>query len=483
MQQFYPNIIFKGRMISSFPLAVASHFDSLRAKTLKNKTDKEYVNFYRKELFKVWNMSFLTNPLISEAFAPFVKNKLFMIGYINPEADALKFNMYSTPIGKLEYSIVYAGIISDILTHKFVPESPFTIDMMVGALFCLFNIILYAQAMRRTVKWEKLTGVILIPLEIVIIYTIVIFVFVFFNYKLSVIIPSIVIMISVPFNRYANRKIVPLFSKLRAGIKYSHIPYPFLQQYLNIFDHEKRSARRMTTLFGFQRFFWLLSAIADSAASKFSGSTPEFRVITNWNSLSAFSKENAGESVNKTVSFIIEKLGKIMSELNKVTDEYYKLFTHNNLKREIYVRLEEERDIDPGKDRFGVHRELFHDMIKGLDNEFGGYRLIYISKKDTGKYLVRDLSDKRSAPEYLVTEESLIPGSVYMYKKGTAEFISMEPKMFYIQCKYHDKKELFVFSNIQFDEYSGQERAHYVGEYFMCSPLVRPGERMKQERK
>jgi hypothetical protein len=113
-----------------------------------------------------------------------------------------------------------------------------------------------------------------------------------------------------------------------------------------------------------------------------------------------------------------------------------------------------------------------------LVKKFDDYRIIYVTNKSDGKYLIRDISRKLTEPEYFKTDSDLKLRSVYLLNKKTNEFLLMEPYMYYIQCKYHNKKELFVFSNTQYDEYSGKDRSHYVGEYFMCSPLVPPAERI-----
>jgi hypothetical protein len=478
VQQFFPNAIFKGKELESFPLAVAEHYDSARAVTLKGKYEKEYVNFYKKELFKVWNMSFLTNPVINGSFAPIVKGKLFIFGYVNPESDALKFNMYSTPIGKLEYSLVYAGIISDILTHKFVPESPFLVDMGIGALFCLFNILFYALAMRKTLGWEKFTGITLIPLEVILIYSIVIFVFIFFNYKLSVITPSIVIMVSVPFNGYANQKIFPFLLKISSRWKLSSIPYPFLGQFLKIFEHEKRSTRYMSVLFSFQRVFWLLNALSrtadkNSAASGEVSADDEPIPFSNLDDLDG-SNSDTDNTTKKIIHYILEKNSPIKNDLKNISEDYYRLFTYNNLKREIYARIEEDRDIQPYLDKFEKQRILFFNFISTFKNKLNDLQFIYITKKKDGKYLMLDITNKRKKPEYLVHDKELKVHGVYLHNKISNEFLLMEPYLYFIQCKYHREKELFVFSNKQFDEYNGKERSHYNGEYFMCSPVVPP---------
>ena len=478
VQQFFPNAIFKGIPLESFPLAVAEHYDSVRAVTLKGKFDKEYVNFYEKKFFKIWNMSYIINPILSESFAPIVKGKLFVLGYINPETDALKFNMYSTPIGKLEYSLVYAGIISDILTHKFVPESPFLVDMSLGALFCLFNILLYMTAMRKTIGWEKFTGVTLIPLEIIVIYVLVIFVFVFFNYKLSVIIPSIVIMVSVPFNNFTNKTIIPFLLKQTSRLKFSKVPFPLLQQLLNIFEHEKRSIRHMTSLFSLQRVFWFLCALTGATKQEKeketgNNSIMELKNFSSWDDLMKSNSDGKSE-INHILSRIFEKNHAAMLELDTASSDYYNLYTHNNLKREIYMRLEEEKDIDPIRDKFRNLRILFDDFFTGFKSELYNYQFIYVTKKSGDKYLIRDISSKHYKAVYFRTDIELKPHGVYLHKINSDEFLLLEPYVYFIQCKYHQKKELFIFSNKQFDEYTGKERSHYVGEYFMCSPVVPP---------
>jgi hypothetical protein len=478
VQQFFPNAVFKGKPLESFPLAVAEHYDSARAVTLKGKFDKEYVNFYKKDFFKIWNMSYIINPILSESFAPLVKGKLFIIGFINPETDALRFNMYSTPMGKLEYSLVYAGIISDILTHKFVPESPFLVDMMLGALFCLFNILLYMTAMRKTIGWERFTGAILIPLEIVVIYVLVIFVFVFFNYKLSVIIPSIVIMVSIPFNSFTNKKIVPFLLKQISWFKFSKVPYPLHQQLLNIFEPEKRSIRYMTSLFSFQRVFWILCALSCAVKKEKNNKSEiidnsELQSFKAWDNLKNCNSNRKTE-INEIISRILEKNSVSFKELQTVSFDYYNLFTHNSLKREIYIRLEADKDIDPGKDKFGKLLFLFRDFFTGFEKEFHDYKFIYVTKKSNNKYLILDISEKHHKAAYLQTNIELKHHAVYLHKINSDEFILLEPYLYFIQCKYHLKKELFVFSNKQFDEYTGKERSHYVGEYFMCSPTDPP---------
>ncbi len=109
-----------------------------------------------------------------------------------------------------------------------------------------------------------------------------------------------------------------------------------------------------------------------------------------------------------------------------------------------------------------------------MHGQFTGYRIIYITKKSDDGYLIRDISNKRSKPEYFKAEAELKIHGVYLHELSTNEFILMNPFVCFIQCKYHRRKELFVFSNKQFDEYTGKERAHYVGGSFMCSPLVPP---------
>ena len=478
VQQFYPNANFKGKPLKSFPLAVAEHYDSSRAKILSNKFDKEYVNFYKKELFKVWNLSFLTNPIINNAFAPLIKDKLFIIGYINPESDPLKFNMYSTPIGKLEHIFVYAGIISDILTHKFVPESPFIVDMIVGVIFCLMNIMLFSIASKKTSLWEKFTGVTLIPLEIVFIYIVVIFVFVFFNYKLSVVIPSIIIIISIPLNSYTHKKILPLIQKYYSIFKYRNIPYPFLQQYLNIFIHEKRSIRMFTTIFGIQRVLWLLNAfsvieVIQKTSRKIDNNLFDTLNIKSWDDLYKFVSENKNLPINAIIYSILNEVRENIPELSKLSDEYYRIYTHNNLKRELYSKIEEEKDIEPYKDNFYSYKVTFTNLINAFLKKFDNYKLIFIIKKKNDSYLVKDLMSIKHSVYYFHFSTELTSNSIYLIDESN-NALKLEPLACYIFCKYHQEKELFVFSNLQYDEYTSKKRAHYIGNTFTCSPLVPP---------
>ena len=474
VQQFYPNIEYGDKLHKSFALAVALHFDSTRASKYLKETDIKYITFYRNENFNIWKMSYVHNPIIANEWLPLIKDKVFIFGYINPDpsVEALRTFMENTNSGKLDYCIVQAGIVSDILNDKFIPESPFWIDMMLGVFYGLFNILFYLYASRKTLMWEKFTGGRLIIIEIVFHYGLVLAIFLFFNYKLSVIIPSLVIMISIPFNHIVHNKVIPFYNRITARIKYSDTPYYLLNLFSNIFKAGKRSTRYLALVFGFQRILWLYSAFKQATTFQVESDS-----CTNNKELQIAKVEQ--EQIRNMLTEIFKERA---DSFNEITDEYYSLFTSNNLRREIFRRIDAEKDVSPNKDKFKQVFPLFVELMKFVSKEFSDYQFIYIMKKsDENKYLTVKFSTNSPEVEYLFTEQELPPFRVYLNKKGTHEFITMSPFIYYRQCKYHLEKELFVFSNIQYNDLTGKKRLHYVGEHFMCSPTTPPKEQLKDE--
>jgi CHASE2 domain-containing sensor protein len=265
VQYFYPNRDFKGEKATSFSLAVAMNYDSTKSKILGNKTEREYINFYQKKLFKIWDLSLLSDSSSNTFFKDFIKDKLIIFGFVNPEEDPLTSMMFTTPIGKVDFVLVYASIISDILKRKFVPESPVEVDLGVGALICLFNLIFISYASRRSLTWEKFTGGLLVLFEVFIVYFLVMGIYLFFEYKLSVITASITTFLSVPFISILNKKIIPLYNKSNAYSKFRKYPYPLIKPYIAALEPDKRSIRHMSLIFGFQKIFWFLGAVSYSA--------------------------------------------------------------------------------------------------------------------------------------------------------------------------------------------------------------------------
>jgi hypothetical protein len=422
-------------------------------------------------------MSYLHNPIIANEWLPIIKDKVFIFGYINPDPsdEALRAFMENTHSGKLDYCIVQAGIVSDILNDKFPPESPFWLDMMLGVFYGLFTILFYLHASRKTLLWEKFTGGRLIIIEIIFHYGLVLGVYLFFNYKLSVIIPSLVIMISIPFNHIVHNQVVPFYNRITARSTYPDIPYYLLNLFSNIFKTEKRSTRYLTLIFGFQRILWLYSAFKQATV---------FQTENDSSTSNISNKKLDVEKVdqNQISNMLTEIFKERGNSFNEITNEYYELFTSNNLKREIFKRIDVEKDVAPSKDKFKQVFPLFVELMRFVGKEFSDYQFIYIMKKsDENKYLTVKFSTNSLEVEYLFTEQELPPFRVYLNKKGTHEFITMSPFIYYRQCKYHLEKELFVFSNIQYDDLTGKKRLHYVGEYFMCSPITPPKEQLKDE--
>jgi len=99
--------------------------------------------------------------------------------------------------------------------------------------------------------------------------------------------------------------------------------------------------------------------------------------------------------------------------------------------------------------------------------------LIFVIKKKNDSYLVRDLMSIKHSVYYFNFSTELTSNSIYLIDESN-NALKLEPLACYIFCKYHQEKELFVFSNLQYDEYTSKKRAHYVGNTFTCSPLVPP---------
>ena len=461
VQKFYPNIEYEGEDYKSFALATAYHFDSLNASVLKDERDDLYINFYKQQYFKIWDMSWFDNPYLFDIFTPLIKDKLFIIGYVTPYDEPVRTFMESTPIGKLDFCLVQACIINDILSSNFAIDLPFWLDMIVGACWGLFNILFYLYASRKNLIWEKFTSGFLLIIEIVINYVVVLVIFMVFNYKFSVAVSSLVIMISVPLNNLIHKKFIPLFHQMTARVKYSSVPYYLLHQFKNLFKTEKRSTRHLSIIFGFQRILWLYSAFKQNVINE----KPEVKNI-----------EETG--INDMLPQIFKE--GIHSHYN-ITKEYYSLFTSNNLKREVFRRIDAETDIAPNKDKFKEIFPFFVELMKFVSKELYDYQFIYTIKKTENKYLIIKFSTHTPKPEYLFLDQELPMRTVFLNKKGTYEFINMSPFIYYKQCKYHKEKEFFLFSNIQYDDFNGKKRLNYVGEQFMCSPTSPPQELIAYE--
>jgi hypothetical protein len=460
VRKFNPTMEYGEEKYKSFALATAYHFDSTRASTVLDRTEPEYINFYKRDIFvqRVWGMSWLDNPIIADEFTPKIKDKLFVIGYVTDNYESLRTShMESTPVGKLDYCLVQTSIINDILTNRLALDSPFWVDMLLGGFFGLFNILFYLYATRKTLVWEKFTGGNLLLIEIVVNYIFVLTIFLSLNYKLSVTIPSIVIMISIPFNNILHHRLIPLYHQLIARSKYLNTPDYILKLFKNIFKAKTRFTRYLTFLFGFQRILLFHSSFKQK--------------INKSNSIVKISQEIVHEN---------------LSDYYKIIKEYYEFFAVENLRKELYRRIDKGKDIVANRDKFNKVFPLFIQLMKFVSKELNDYELIYTIKKTENEYTKNEYLIIRfpifsPRPEYLYSEKELALRTVYLNNKTTSEFIDMTPLIYYKQCKYHIEKEFFIFSDIYYDNVTGKKISHYIGEHFMCSPTSPPTEDLEHE--
>jgi hypothetical protein len=232
-----------------------------------------------------------------------------------------------------------------------------------------------------------------------------------------------------------------------------------------MFKAEKRSTRYLHLVFSFQRILSLYSACSKMAAfyTKNSSSTD------NPNTGSGRPEpKNIEEADIK--GMLPEKLKDDTDNCIAISNEYFTLFAPNNLKREIFRRIDDEKDIPPNQDKFNKVIPLFIQLMKFAGKELTDYQFIYTIKKTKNKYLIIRFATGIPKPEYIFLEQELSLRTVYLNKKGTYDFINMHPFIFYRQCKYHLEKELFIFSNTQYRNLTGEKRLHHIGEQFMCSP-------------
>jgi len=235
-----------------------------------------------------------------------------------------------------------------------------------------------------------------------------------------------------------------------------------------------------TTIFGFQRVIWLLNAFSTIETIQKTSNKIDTNFLNNlniksWDDLYKFVSENKNLPINAIIYDILNEIKEDIPYLTKLSNEYYRIFTHNNLKRELYSRIEEEKDIEPYMDNFNSHKTTFNNLINAFLKKFQNYKLIYVIKKKSDGYLVKDLTNIINSVYYFHLDSELSSKSLYLIDVNN-NVLKMEPLACYIYCKYHNKKEFFVFSNLQYDEYTGKKRSHYIGETFTCSPLVPPSE-------
>jgi hypothetical protein len=143
----------------------------------------------------------------------------------------------------------------------------------------------------------------------------------------------------------------------------------------------------------------------------------------------------------------------------------------DRLKSELFIRVDEEKDIEPRKDVFQNYIKILNLLAMNTAESFRDYQIISVSNGEPGNYLIKTFISEKIPGSYLKTQKDLKPKSVYLKKKKEDIFFPLSPYVFYSMCEYHYKRELFVFSHRKFDLYSGVEECRYAGDYFMCSPV------------
>jgi CHASE2 domain-containing sensor protein len=474
VQYFYPNQDFKGNLQRSFAMSVVNHYDNSKTIPFINYTEKIYNNFYSKSSFTIWDLSLLSNKETNILFKDYIKNRLFVFGYINPEDDPLKTSMFTTPIGKLDYVLVYAGIINDLLKSNYKAIHIIPIDYFIGLFLIFFNIIYFHYTRYRKFKLKKIINILLLPSEVALLSLVITFLYFSFNILINIIIPFLAILISVPLVYYFFYRLEVYFKRIMVLRKDIDLPFLFYTVSLEPYKNNNSVIRYLTMIYNFRKLFTFLNIVSgvkiensqDGKDIKYnyleSLKNKDNKYIKSVKELEQIN-ENGSEINNRVLAFLktIRKPELIDEIINK---EYNNLFTTKNLTVNIMDLSEanENKFIDNLNNITMIYHDIIHDLAR-LSYDFS---LVHITKRNGNKYLIQSFGKNSPCSEYKVISEDLNVKELYVFYKN--KYITLHPLIIYKFCPFHHQKEIFILNSLTTEKISDNTMMIYSGNNFCC---------------
>lgn len=477
VQYFYPNQDFKGKMRKSFPMSVIYNFD--RSKTLPyiNYIEKIYNNFYTKNAFTIWDLSLLNNPETRILFQEYIKNKLFIFGYINPEEDPLKTSMFTTPIGKLDYVLVYAGIINDILMGHYKAISILSLDYLLGIFLIFFNLMYFYYSRNSNFRFKVVLNILLLPLETGILCLLLTMLYFYFNILISVVIPFLTVIISIPLSYLLFYRLEIPFRKIYISYKNKKLPYLFYNISIEPYKHNNNLIRYFSMMHNFNKMVSLVKVLSCLLPNQQNGQSDNIKSpISKFNDLSKEIGLNTIEELKKfNIQYsdfnINENLFSFLNSVKKteliddiILNQYENLFLKKNLLGSMIDTVSHHSQKIPKK--MTSSTKLYHEFTSSLSNCLKDYIMIYIANKNENKYLIRNFKTSNTLSEYFISGEDLQVKEIYLIHKDT--IINLNPFLIFNFCPYHHKKEIFIFSGIEESEDGSKKKYIYLGNNFSC---------------
>ncbi|MDZ7606094.1 MAG: CHASE2 domain-containing protein [Cyclobacteriaceae bacterium] len=211
---FPPKRIVKGNEQYSFALTIASLYDESAAKKCLNRHNESEVINYRGNIMGYGQSTSSgrfaaldVSDVLSENFEPsLVKGKIVLFGYLGSDFNDKSWeDKFYTPLN-VNYAgrsnpdmfgiVVHANIISMILSRDYITKQSDTAGYITAVIICFLVVLLFTLIYKRLPQWYDGVTKSLQIVFVMLLLTINVFVFHWFNYKVNLTLATIMVALA-----------------------------------------------------------------------------------------------------------------------------------------------------------------------------------------------------------------------------------------------------------------------------------------------
>ena len=213
-RSFPPKRIIEGKEVNSFAVAIAALYDKSAATTcLARNNDVEVIN-YRGNVMSygqsTWGGRYTAldvNDVLSENFDPnVITGKIVLFGYMGSDfSDKSWEDKFYTPLN-VKYAgrsnpdmfgiVVHANILSMILNRDYIDKQSETAGYISAVIICFLTVLLFTLVYKRLPQWYDGVTKSLQILFVILLFTINLFVFHWFSYKINITLATIMVALA-----------------------------------------------------------------------------------------------------------------------------------------------------------------------------------------------------------------------------------------------------------------------------------------------